>query len=72
MGRHSSYMCPFQTGLKEGDALSSLLLRFVLEYAIRKVQEHQEELRFSTTCQLLDHAIEVNIVNIVAWSINKG
>jgi hypothetical protein len=42
-------MCPFQMGLKGGDALSSLLLRFVLEYAIRKDQEHQEGLKFSTT-----------------------
>lgn len=36
-------------GLKEGDALSSLLLHFVLEYTIRKVQETQEGLKFSTT-----------------------
>jgi len=49
--------------LKEGDALSSLLLRFVLEYAIRKVQEHQEVLKFRTTYQLLNHAIEVTIVD---------
>jgi len=42
-------MYPFQMGLKEGDVLSSVLLRFVLEYTIRKVQENQEGLKFSTT-----------------------
>jgi len=31
-----------QNGLKEGDALLLLLLNFVLEYAILKVQEEQE------------------------------
>ena len=36
-------------GLKEGDALSSSLLSFVLKYDISKVQEHQEGLKFSTT-----------------------
>jgi hypothetical protein len=30
-----------QNGLKQGDALSPLLFNFVLEYAIRKVQEIQ-------------------------------
>jgi hypothetical protein len=30
---------PIQNGLKHGDALSPFLLKFALEYAIRKVQE---------------------------------
>jgi hypothetical protein len=30
---------PIPTGLKQGDALSSLLFNFALEYVIRKVAE---------------------------------
>jgi hypothetical protein len=33
---------PTPNGPKQGDALSSLLLSFTLQYAIRKVQENQE------------------------------
>jgi hypothetical protein len=33
---------PIQNGLKQGDALSPLLLNFPLEYVITKVQETQE------------------------------
>jgi hypothetical protein len=34
----TSPMFYIQNGLKQGDALSSLLFNFALEYAIRKVQ----------------------------------
>jgi hypothetical protein len=32
-----------QTGMKQGDALSSLLFNLTLEYTIRKVQENKED-----------------------------
>jgi hypothetical protein len=38
-GKYFSDSFPIQTGLKQGDALSPLLLDFVLDYTIRKVQK---------------------------------
>jgi hypothetical protein len=37
IGKHLSESFPIQNGLKQGDALSPLLFKFTLEYAIRKV-----------------------------------
>jgi len=34
----SSYMFPIKNVLKQGHVLSQLLLKFVLQYAIRRVQ----------------------------------
>jgi hypothetical protein len=39
VGEHLPGSFPIQNGLKQGDALSPLLLSFALEQAIRKVQE---------------------------------
>ena len=53
---------PMESGLKQGDALSPLLLNFALEYTIRKVQETNLGLDMNDTHQTLAYADYVNLI----------
>jgi hypothetical protein len=58
---HLADAFPTQNVMKQGDALLALLFNFALEYAIRKVQEDQEQMEFNGTHQLQVYAHNGNL-----------
>ena len=53
VGKHLSDMFPFKNGLKQGDVLLPLIFNYPLEYFIKRVQVHQDDLKLNGTHQLL-------------------
>jgi len=62
VGKNLSDRFPIRNDLKEGDALSPTLFNFALEYAIRRVQVNQDDMKLNGTHQLLAYADGVNIL----------
>jgi hypothetical protein len=54
-------MFPIKKGLREGDALTSLLFNFALEYAMRKVKANHRLLKFNGTHQVVIYGDDVNL-----------
>jgi len=63
VGKNLCDMFPIRNGLKQGDALFSLHYNFALEYAIRRVQVNQDNLKLNCTHQLLVYTDNVNILD---------
>ena len=72
VGKNVSDMFPIRNGLKQGDALSSLLFNFALEYAIRRVQVNQDGLKLNGTHQFLAYADDVNILGGSVHIVKKN
>jgi len=62
VGKNLSVIFPSRNGLKQGNALSPLLLNFVLEYTIWRVQVNQNGFKINSAHQLLVYADDVNIL----------
>jgi len=56
VGKNLSDMFHIRNGLKQADALSPLLFKFPLQYAIRRIQVKQYGLKLNGTHQLVDYA----------------
>ena len=57
VGKNVSDKFPIRNGLKQGDALSSMIFNFALEFAIRSVQVNQDGLKLNGTHQLQAYAM---------------
>ena len=62
ISKYLSDIFPKRNGLKQGDAISLLLLIFFLDYATRRVQVNQDGLKLNGAQHLLVYSAYVNIL----------
>jgi hypothetical protein len=72
VGKHLPDMFPIKNGLEKGDALSSLLFNFALEYAIRMVQVNKDGSKLNGTYQFLIYVDNVNILGRSLHTIKEN
>jgi hypothetical protein len=65
-------MFPIKNGLKQGNALSPLLFNFAIEYAFRRVQLNQNDLKLNGTHQVLVYVADVNILGGNVRTVKKN
>ena len=63
---------PIHCGLKQGDALAPLLLKFSLEYVIRRVQENRIGLQLNGKDQLLVCANDASMLGENLQTVNEN
>jgi len=72
VGKNLSGMFPVRNGLKQGDAISPLLINTALAFAIRRVQVNQDGFKLNGTHQLLVYADDVNILGGSIHTLKKN
>jgi hypothetical protein len=72
VGKNLSDRFPIRNALKQGDAPSPLLFNLALEYAIRRVQVHQDGLELNGIHQLLAYSDDVNILGGSVHAVKKN
>ena len=71
MGKMVSDRFLIRNGLKQGEALITMLFNFALDYAIKKVQVNQNSLKLNGTHQLLAYADDVNTLGGSIYTLRK-
>ena len=72
VGKHLSDLFPIKNRLKQGHALLPLLFNFALEYASRRVQVNQDDLKLNGTHQIWFTLMENNILAGKVCAIKKN